>query len=188
MSDSRPTTIKASVRKRDGAIEPFAKSKIADCLQAVLATSGEGSKDVASDLADAVSAFVAATRREHPYRSSQVAALLRRVLQETGHPRAAELLGQHARERDRMRRSVSVLAWKASVGRIVPRRWNKTVLTNRLQKEFDLEYVVARMIAARVERTVLTLDMRHVTGGLVRELASNELMAWGLVSEPVTVR
>jgi len=187
MSNSKTTGI-IWVRKRDGRAEPFQKSKVAACFRAAMITAGEGSAVTARELAEAVASFVHSSRQSQPFRTKQIGVLLVRVLEETGHPQAGSLMREHARQRDRRRRRVQVLAWKPSVGRIVPRRWNKSVLVHRLQKEYGLEPVVARIVAARVEEIVLTINLRLLTGTLVRELATCELMAWGLSEESLAVR
>lgn len=176
------------VRKRDGKSEPFQKTKIADCFRSAILAAGESSPTTARELADAVTTFIHGSRHGQPLRTRQIAALLLRVLEETGHPHSAAAMRAHTQQRDRRRRRLQVLAWKASVGRIVPRRWNKSVLVNRLQKTYGLEPLVSRLVAARVEEVVLALNLRLVTGGLIRELVDCELMAWGLADQSLSVR
>ncbi|MEE8169040.1 MAG: ATP cone domain-containing protein [Phycisphaerae bacterium] len=187
MSESQYAAAVVSVRKRDGRTEPYLQAKVESCLRTVIIAAGEGTRGSAHELAEAVTTFLRASPRRQPLRTKQLAALLQRVLGETGHSVASTLLRRHGEHRDRRRRNVNVLAWKASVGRIVPRRWNKSVLVSRLQREDELEPSVARLIAGRVEEIVLSLNMRVVTGGLIRELAASEMLAWGLADEALVV-
>ncbi|MCK6482679.1 MAG: hypothetical protein HUU22_02660 [Phycisphaerae bacterium] len=187
MSDPRITPPAMPVRKSDGRCEPFQRSKVAACLRRVLRISGDGDGRTAQELAGAVATFLVSSQTSGPIKTPHIRALLERALSETGHATAAALLRDHARQRDKRRRRVKVLAWKESVGRLSPRRWNKGVLSGRLQKEFELEYTTARMIAGRVEEFVLLLDVRLVTGTLVRELALAQLTAWGLSPRALAV-
>jgi hypothetical protein len=188
MNEHRSTAFGVQVRKRDGQAEPFCKHKVAATLRGVLLATGEGTVQTAAELAEAVSCFVISSRSHGPMRTHQITALLKRVLDETGHADAAALLKARCAARDRVRRHVQVLAWKDSIGRVTPRRWNKSVLASRLQREYDLEAATARMFAGRVEAAVFGLSLRRVTSRLVRELAECELMAWGLLQAPCDAR
>lgn len=188
MSDTPSTASGLWVRKRDGASEPFQKAKLVSVLRAAMLAVGEGSATMAEELADAIENFITSSRPPGPLLTRHVAALLQRALSETGQAETAARLRDHERHRDYLRRQVRVLAWKASAGRLAPRRWNKSVLVHRLMKEQGLEATVARLVASRVEQIVLTLDLRQVTGGLVHELAASELLAWGLSPESLRVK
>src|SRR5438552_11578708 len=157
MSDSHSTTQCTIVRKRDGQSEPFAKSKIVACLEHVLVGSDEGNASTAQELANAVTQFLISSRPNGVLKAHEIAALLPRVLDQTGHPQSAACLREHGRLRDRLRRHVRVLAWKPSLSRIVPRRWNKSILAGRLRQEHGLEPAVARLIAGEAETIVLSL-------------------------------
>lgn len=180
MSDIPSTTSGIWVRKRDGASEPFQKSKLVSLLHAAMAAVGEGSGTLAVEMADAISAHVASQREGAVLRTRQIADLVQRALDETGLPDTAVRIRDTGRHRDYLRRQVRVLAWKASLGKQVPRRWNKSVLVQRLMRQHDLDAPVARLVAGRVEDIVLSLGLHVVTGGLVAELAASELLAWGL--------
>ena len=188
MSDTPQTTSGVWVRKRDGQAEPFQKAKVNAVLRAAMLAAGEGSAAAADELSDAIEGLITSSRAPGLLHTRQVATPIQRVAEEAGHGETAARLREHARHRDYLRRQVRVLAWKHSAERAMPRRWNKTVLVQRLMKEHGLEAPVARLIAGRVELIVLSLELRLLTGGLVRELAASEMLAWGLLPDAVRVR
>ena len=184
MSEPRTTAQTTLVRKRDGQYEPFMPAKVAACLQRVMRASQEGDAGESSELTIAVCQVVRTTRGGGSVRSSELAAMLPKILEQTGYTQSAALLRAHARQRDRWRRRQRVLLESPSpaTGRRL-QSWSKGELAAWLMRRHDLDRSTARFMAGRVEAVVVSLGLGTVTSGLVRELAMSKLMAWGLCDE-----
>ena len=180
-----------SVAKRDGTVEPFVIGKILNCVQNGLAASGEPlaiDTSAAGGLAEAVYEYLKNSYPESPVPSKHLAELVELVLSQTGHSAAGLAIRQHAHFRDRQRRRVTVATPRPVDGRFVQKRWDKTLLIRHLRRHHLLDTPASRMIAGRVEQMIFECGLRSVTGGLVREMARSEMLAWGLLAGALVVK
>ncbi len=188
MSESRSTVTATLVRKRDGQYEPFMPRKVTTCVRQLLHATREGEPAEADELAAAICQVVRTMRPTGHVRSHELAALVPKVLTQTGHLMSAQAMRDHSKQRERRRRRLRVMldspcpatgqAW---------RRWDKGELVAWLQKRKLLEVSMARFMASRVEAILLALNLETITCGLVRELSQSKLLAWGLCDEAYRV-
>lgn len=172
------------VCKRDGTIEPFNLAKLVSCMRNGMSASGDAvglDLPCVRGLAEAVHEYLTETADEAAVASSRIADLVDLVLTQTGHPDAALMTRRFARDRERERRRQLVASARKTDGRVVQKRWKKTLLVQHLRRKHMLDAPASRMIAGRVEQLVFGCGLRVVTSGLVTEMARSELLAWGLL-------
>jgi 2-phosphoglycerate kinase len=165
------------VAKREGGVEPFELAKPRRCLAAAMATCHCDVR-LADALARAVSLHLREWRAASLPSSDYVFRCLCTVLAETGMEDVAQQLMLHRRHRAEQRRRVSVFDAESSQYALVP--WRKATVAASLAGRYGLSPVVARILAGEIERRVLALEYSVVSRSLIRELARNELLAWGL--------
>jgi hypothetical protein len=191
MNDSTAMNTGLRVAKRDGTVEPFVIGKILKCVQNGLAASGEPlaiDTSAAGGLAEAVYEYLKSSYSDSPVPSSHLAELVELVLSQTGHSAAGMAIRQHAYFRERQRRRVMVATPRPGDGRFVQKRWDKTLLIQHLRRHHLLDTPASRMIAGRVEQMIFDCGLRSITGGLVREMARSEMLAWGLLAGALVVK
>ena len=183
------------IRKRDGRIMPFDKSRIAGAIfKAAQAVGGED-KFIADELAAAVLDYL-----ERHYEGSvpgieDIQDMVEKVLIETGHAKTAKAYILYRDRRGQARRAMTVRkAGEDGPGRsstdyalmvdtgakdaLVP--WDKGRIADALEKEAHLDPDTARKVAGAVEEKVLASGISRISTGLVRELVDNELFDRGL--------
>lgn len=179
------------VVKRDGSLEPFAVSKMLNCIRNGLAASGETcglDMTAAGGLAEAVYEYLMTSFSNAPVPSSHIAELVDLVLSQTGHNGAGLAIRHHTAHRTQRRNRLMVASARQGDGRFIQQRWNKSLLVQHLRRQHHLESPIARMIAGRVEQLLFNCDLPVVTSGLVREMARSELLAWGLMAGALVVK
>jgi len=179
------------VRKRDGSTEPFVFAKLLRCIGNGFQASGEMRErgtTTCRELAEAVHAYLKHTEPAGPVSSGQLAELVELVLTQTGFIAAGMAIKQHLQLRDHQRGWLRVARQAGPTSRFVQHRWNKTRVVEHLRRQHGLDAPASRMIAGRVEQLVFACGLRVVTTGLVREMTTSELLAWGLLPGVLVVK
>ena len=181
------------VRKRDGRLVPFDKSKIANAIfKAAQAVGGED-RALADELANVVVLFL---EKHYAYMVpgiEDIQDMVEKVLIETGHAKTAKAYILYREKRARIRESLqvrkrllengnttdwSLLVDPASRDETFP--WDKRLIANALEAEADLPSDLAAEIASAVEQRVFAAGIRRISTALIRELVDNELFERGL--------
>ena len=189
----RQITYFDSIRKRDGTVVPFDKSKIADAIfKAAISVGGED-KIMAEELASAVTLFLRKKFGSKIPAIEEIQDIVEKVLIETGHAKTAKAYilyrerMTHARRGLRVRKKLfgkadttdmALLVTPTAKDEIVP--WDKSKITFALQKEAGLNTGLAAEIASAVETKIITSGHRQISSTLIRELVDNELFERGL--------
>jgi len=179
------------VRKRDGNVEPFVLAKLRNCLGNGFLASGEireRGTTTCQELAEAVHAYLKRTESDATVSSKRLAELVELVLTQTGYTAASMAIRQHVQLRDQQRRWLRVASAQGSDGRYVQRRWKKARIVDHLKRHHRLDAPASRMIASRVEQLIFSCGLKVVTTGLVREMTTSELLAWGLLPGALVVK
>src|SRR6185436_20350206 len=100
------------VRKRDGSLESFSLSKVAQCIQSGLlaANDDDNARSCARNLAEAVQDFLA-SEAHGPHPSTRILELVELVLTQTGHANAAVQAVRFAESRQACRRRMIVASY-----------------------------------------------------------------------------
>lgn len=181
------------VKKRDGKIVAFDKSKIAEAIfKAAKAVGGED-RSLADALANEVSEFTCAKFGSRIPTVEDVQDCVEKVLIEKGHAKTAKAYILYRDKRSkiraklRVRKSVSENADSTDVSLLVAPstkeeliEWNRESIMNSLEKEADLSRDLAEKIANSVESRIIESGVSVVSTALIRELIDNELFDMGL--------
>jgi anaerobic ribonucleoside-triphosphate reductase len=183
------------IRKRDGRIMPFDKSKIAAAIfKAARAVGGED-RFIAEELASAVSDYVNRHYEGGIPGIEDIQDMVEKVLIETGHAKTAKAYILYRERRAQARRATKVRkAREDASGRNTTDftllvdtgakdalvTWDKGRIVEALEKEAHLDAATARKVAGAVEEKVLASGLARISTSLVRELVDNELFDRGL--------
>jgi len=183
------------IRKRDGKVMPFDRSKIADAIfKAARAVGGED-RYVAEELASAVTDYLNRHYEGDIPGIEDIQDMVEKVLIETGHAKTAKAYILYRDKRSQARRAMTVRkAMRSRHGRnttdtallvdtgakdaLLP--WDKGRIAEALEKEAHLDVRTARKVATAVEQRVLASGLSRISTGLIRELVDNELFERGL--------
>lgn len=181
------------VRKRDGRIVPFDRSKIADAIFKAAEAVGGKDATLAEELSKAVTFYLERTFGPDGIPDIEdIQDAVEKVLIETGHAKTAKAYILYRDMRNRMRREMRVrkeVRDRSSTTDVVllvsaPKRdevtpWDKRKIVEALIREAGVSEGVAGAIASSVEEKVLNSGLTQVTTGLIRELVDNELFLRG---------
>ncbi len=188
MNDEPTPSVHLCIRKRDGKVEPFSRSKLLRCLTRALHEACDPDPPATAEaLAEAVIHFLDLNRPTNAILSVRMRESIEAVLSQTGYGPASEVLRHHARFREQQRRQVSVAYFHPRRNRFVNRRWSKSAVVAALQNEHQLGVPTARLVAGIVETAILRCGLRVVTTGMIEHTIISELLAWGLVPSALTV-
>ena len=184
------------IRKRDGKVMPFDKTKIAAAIfKAAQAVGGED-RFIAEELASAVTDYLERHYEGETPGIEDIQDMVEKVLIETGHAKTAKAYILYRDRRAQARRAMRVR--KAAQENAAPRSstdfalmvdtgakdalvpWDKSRIAEALEKEAHLDAATARKVAGAVEERVLASGLARISTGLVRELVDNELFERGL--------
>lgn len=182
-----------AVRKRDGRIVRFNKTKIADAIFAAARAVGGEDRSLAEELAGVVVMFLEKRYGEDAIPGiEEIQDMVEKVLIETGHAKTAKayiLYRQkraELRERTKVRKEMAERADSTDIHLLVDPGsraeyfpWDKRRITQALIKEADLEESEAESIASAVEKRVLDSGLTRISTTLIRELVDNELFERG---------
>lgn len=177
-----------SVRKRDGRIVPFDKTKITDAIFKAAEAIGGSDRKLADELADTVVRFL---EREHAAQIpgiEDIQDMVEKVLIETGHARTAKAYILYRQKRAEIRAKAVVRSERRqqvdSTDRLLlvegraeeeTSPWDRRRIADALTREADLDRRIAESVAKSVENRVLDSGLTRVSSALIRELVNNEL-------------
>ena len=184
------------IRKRDGKVMPFDKSKIAAAIfKAAQAVGGED-RFISEELASAVTDYLNRHYEGDTPGIEDIQDMVEKVLIETGHAKTAKAYILYRERRAQSRRATKV---RKAEGREPGARnttdmtllvdtgakdalvaWDKSRIVEALEKEAHVDAVTARKVAGAVEEKVLGSGLSRISTALVRELVDNELFERGL--------
>jgi len=184
------------VRKRDGRLVPFDKTKIADAIFAAARAVGGEDRLLAEELASAVVFCLEKKFDGRPPDIEAIQDVVEKVLIDAGHAKTAKAYILYRDRRARIRQSIKVrkptratgsstdialLVDPGSRDELLP--WDKTRIQQALMREADLDFYDARKIAGSVEQKVLNSGLQRISTSLIRELVDNELFERGFSSK-----
>jgi ribonucleoside-triphosphate reductase len=182
------------IRKRDGRVMPFDRSKIADAIfKAAQAVGGED-RFIAEELASAVTDYLDRHFESDVPGIEDIQDMVEKVLIETGHAKTAKAYILYREKRAQARRAMkvrkalreqnrnttdsSLLVDTGAKDALLP--WDKSRIVEALEKEAHLDPATARKAAGAVEEKILRSGLSRISTSLVRELVDNELFERGL--------
>ena len=190
--------------KRDGAIVPFDKRKIADAIFRAAQTIGGHDQDRAESLASAVTIYLTKKLKGETPTFDQVHDAVEKVLIEMGHVRTALAYVRYRDRRARVRRlkqgdarallneleearrdrdmsrspGPSSLFVRTSAETLAG--WNRERIVEALLRETQIDDAHANIIAIEVEQQIVSANLSTLTSALIRELVSAKLVEHGL--------
>ena len=190
--DEHESTVER-VRKRDGRLAPFNKSKISDAIfKAAQAVGGED-RVLAEELGGVVTMFLERNFADTPPGIEEIQDTVEKVLIEMGHAKTAKAYilyrnrRAQARESLRVRKPVRRTSSSTDIALLVDtgskeqlHPWDRARIAHALEVEADIAPQVAGEIAASVEKRVVDSGMTRISTAVIRELVDNELFERGL--------
>jgi hypothetical protein len=178
------------VREDDGTLVPFRERKVAEGIASALAAAGEPDRALADELAGVVTLFIDRAFPVAPPAVSDVLDLSERVLDETGHVKAARAFRRLRQQRDELRRMIAVRRVKTPAPDALEHApdgedpalaaWSRSKLIAALIDEEGVPAPIAQDIASAVERRLVEGGFTVVTTTLIREFAADEMFRRGL--------
>lgn len=178
------------VREDDGTLVPFRERKVAEGIAAALTAAGEPDRALADELAGVVTLFIDRSFPGVPPSVADVLDLSERVLDETGHAKAARAFRRLRQQREELRRMIAVRRVKAPAPDALDHApdgedpalcaWSRSKLVAALIDEEGVPAPMAQDIASAVERRLVEGGFSVVTTTLIRELAAHEMFQRGL--------
>jgi len=181
------------VRKRDGRLVSFDRSKIANAIFKAAQAVGGDDRVLADELAAMVTVLLEREFDDQSPTIEEIQDTVEKVLIETGHARTAKAYILYRDQRARVRESLQVrkpvrrAENSTDISLLVNTEthdqiggWDKTKIAAALEVEADLAAELARQVASAVERRVLGSRLTRISTSLIRELVDNELFERGL--------
>ncbi len=180
-----------SVKKRDGTIVPFDKSKISNAIYLAAKAVGGEDRRLAEKLADEVILFLYALKGDKNPEVEEIQDVVEKILIENGHARTAKAYILYRKQREILRKKRLLekkpdereatdyaLFVRTSDDDFVS--WNRIRIINALQNETGLELNVAEKIAEETEETILNSNVHLISSSLIREIVNVKLIEHGL--------
>jgi len=179
------------VRKRDGKIVPFDKTKISNAI--FLAAKAVGGDDVklAEALADEVVLFLYTLKGDKTPDVEEIQDAVEKILIESGHARTAKAYILYRRQREILRKKRLLekrpeerettdyaLFVRTSDDDFVS--WDRTRIVQALKNEANLDERHAEKIANETEETILNSNVKVISSSLIREIVNMKLIEHGL--------
>jgi anaerobic ribonucleoside-triphosphate reductase len=178
----------AQVRKRDGGLAGFDKSKIAAAIFKAARSVGDEDRGLADKLGGQVVEKLFAKRGEHIPKVEEIQDAVEEILIENGLAGTAKafILYRERRSQARIKRMLSgskeatdfALFVRSSSDTI--KKWDKTRISRALVREADLAPEQADKIAEEVQDVIINSRVKHITSSLVREIVNTKLVEHGL--------
>ncbi|MFH1548262.1 MAG: anaerobic ribonucleoside-triphosphate reductase [Candidatus Omnitrophota bacterium] len=180
------------VRKRDGRVVSFDKSKIADAIFKAAESVGGEDRFLADQLAEVVEFYIGKKGVDVP-EIEEIQDAVEKVLIETGHAKTAKTFILYRDWRTRVRNTMKVskqakssnisstdfalMVSTSQMADILP--WDKKKISDALIKECDISPSIASTIASSVEEKIMRSELKNISTILIRELVDNELLVRG---------
>jgi anaerobic ribonucleoside-triphosphate reductase len=180
-----------SVKKRDGKVVPFDKSKISQAIyMAAKAVGGEDRKR-AKQLADEVVLFLYTLKGAKVPEVEEIQDAVEKVLIENGHARTAKAYILYRKQREILRKKKLLeklpeerettdyaLFVRTSDDDFVS--WDRGRIVHALENETGLNPEIAEKIAEETEETILNSNVHLISSSLIREIVNVKLIEHGL--------
>ncbi len=182
-----------SVRKRDGRIVSFSKSKIIDAIFNAACTGGGENRKISRELADEVEKYLKSHYLKGETLSIRaVEDAIEKILYRGDHTPTANAYIRHREQHKRRRGQLKVskqVKGKSNVTDLTllvsaPSKeditaWDRHKVADALVKEANVPSKVAISVARAVEKKILSSELKQVSTSFVRELVDNELLSLG---------
>ncbi len=191
-----------SVRKRDGRIVPFDKSKISEAIFKAAYSVGGQDRYLAEDLAEVVRLYLVREYKGDVPSVEDIQDVVERVLIKTGHAKTAKAYILYRQKRARARairegivpedlserqqeRTESTRDVQATVRRSDNNisRWDKNRVVAALVRETGISKNIAEIIVSEVEEEIITSKVSVLSSSLIRELVNAKLIQYGFEKE-----
>jgi len=168
------------VVKRDGSEQSFDRLRLTESIALALESAGN-QVVLAQQFVETV--WVRAANVMGRIESERLAEEVVEVLRLYDCPDAAETYAWYRMEESEIKAGLRVFtpAGKESISSI----WERARVARSLMRDLYLESSVARTVARRVERRLVALGSKHLTGRLVSALTENECRTMGLRGGPM---
>ena len=179
------------VKKRDGEIVTFDKSKISNAIyQAAKAVGGEDS-ELAEKLANEVILYLYTKKGHETPEVEEIQDAVEKTLIENGHARTAKAYILYRKQREILRKKKLLfskpeerettdyaLFVRTSDDDFVT--WDRERIIKALENETGLERGLAEKIALETEETILNSNVHLISSSLIREIVNVKLIEHGL--------
>jgi ribonucleoside-triphosphate reductase len=180
-----------NVKKRDGTIVAFDKTKIANAIYMAAKAVGGEDKALADSLADEVVLFLYTLKGDQTPEVEEIQDAVEKMLIENGHARTAKAYILYRKQREILRKKRLLeqspderettdyaLFVRTSDDDFVS--WDRNRITNALENETGLEAELAEKIAEETESTILNSNVHLISSSLIREIVNVKLIEHGL--------
>jgi len=180
-----------SIKKRDGTVVPFDKSKISNAIYMAAKAIGGDDRELADKLANEVVLFLYTLKGDKTPEIEEVQDAVEKILIESGHARTAKAYILYRKQREILRKKQLLtklpterdttdyaLFVRTSDDDFVS--WDRTRIINALENETGVDLVVAQKIAEETEETILNSNVHLISSSLIREIVNVKLIEHGL--------
>ncbi|PIP16041.1 MAG: hypothetical protein COX46_04455, partial [bacterium (Candidatus Ratteibacteria) CG23_combo_of_CG06-09_8_20_14_all_48_7] len=192
------------VRKRDGKVAPFEKTKIVNAIFKAASAVGGADRNLAEDLADAVTIYLSREFAGRIPTVEEIQDIVERVLIKTGHARTAKAYILYRQKRAKVRQvRAGVLPEETKLSELEVARlkestdlalfvrtsaedivsWNREKIVEALCRETGLHQNIAEIIALEVEDDIIASKINTLTAPLIREMVNAKLVEYGFEDE-----
>jgi hypothetical protein len=167
--------MRVRVLKTDGTAEPYLHTKVLGTFHHALSAAGDPNLFAAEQMAQAVTYYLYNRPAPRTVTSDEIHLMILAVLEDTGHPAAAEALNQHRIGRKLLRKRIVVLNDNDSPDeQTSAEAWSKSKIVEHLVRRCHLNRALARVIAGQVEEKVFRMEIFRIRKELIRHLVENE--------------
>ena len=180
-----------SVKKRDGNVVTFDKSKISNAIYLAAKAVGGEDKTLADKLANEVILFLYTRKGSATPEVEEIQDAVEKVLIENGHARTAKAYILYRKQREILRKKKLLLSKpeerettdyalfvRTSDDDFVA--WDRERIIRALENETGLERNLAEKISEETEETILNSNVHLVSSSLIREIVNVKLIEHGL--------
>ncbi|UCG29783.1 MAG: anaerobic ribonucleoside-triphosphate reductase [candidate division WOR-3 bacterium] len=179
------------VKKRDGKVVTFDKSKISNAIYLAAKAVGGEDKTLADKLANEVVLFLYTKKGNATPDVEEIQDAVEKVLIENGHARTAKAYILYRKQREILRKKKLLLSKpeerettdyalfvRTSDDDFVA--WDRERIIKALENETGLERNLAEKISEETEETILNSNVHLVSSSLIREIVNVKLIEHGL--------
>lgn len=180
-----------SIKKRDGTVVPFDKTKITNAIYMAAKAIGGDDRKLAEKLANEVVLFLYTLKGDKTPEIEEVQDAVEKILIESGHARTAKAYILYRKQREILRKKQLLtklpserettdyaLFVRTSDDDFVS--WDRTRIINALENETGVDLEVAQKIAEETEETILNSNVHLISSSLIREIVNVKLIEHGL--------
>ncbi|UCD06645.1 MAG: anaerobic ribonucleoside-triphosphate reductase [candidate division WOR-3 bacterium] len=180
-----------SVKKRDGKVVTFDKSKISNAIYLAAKAVGGEDNTLADKLANEVILFLYTRKGSATPEVEEIQDAVEKVLIENGHARTAKAYILYRKQREILRKKKLLLSKpeerettdyalfvRTSDDDFVA--WDRERIIRALENETGLERNLAEKISEETEETILNSNVHLVSSSLIREIVNVKLIEHGL--------